>query len=362
MAQKNDQIFQLSLTEIAFCIIFILLILLGYQVIQEQEARKKAEEILVKIQSLEETKNQLEVIRLNFSEELNRSGAASPDDLITKLLDIEKTREENQRLRKKIEDLDAQITALAELQKLIEKNSNNETQLVKEEIQSALILQAEARRELDKQDEKSAKGTEVPIKNLMSTNDSVKLAISTAKTIRAEAKSKLGQELEPKTEGQSVVEIVDAASSFAELSKNGINIGVIRKENSDLRGQVAFLKRRLDARGGRDYPPCWADENGKVEFLFAIELRSDSVRLTPAWPAKREADAQALPGITAALAEAHAYSRFPAAIMGAFNWSKAQDPECRHYVQLKSSIQDAVQSDRARLMVENYFYKVEMRR
>ncbi len=136
----------------------------------------------------------------------------------------------------------------------------------------------------------------------------------------------------------------------------------LRKENVDLRGQVAFLKKRLDARGGRDYPPCWADESGKVEFLFAIELRSDSVMVTPAWPVKREADAKALVGISTALAEAHSYSRFPAAVQGILNWSKAQNPECRHYVQLKSSIPDAVRSDRARLMVESYFYKVEVRR
>lgn len=115
-------------------------------------------------------------------------------------------------------------------------------------------------------------------------------------------------------------------------------------------------------KGTGQYPPCWADESGKVEFLFAIELRSDSVVVTPAWPARREADAKALPEISTVLAEAHSYSNFVSVIKGVFNWSKAQDPECRHYVQLKSSIPDAVQSDRARLMVENYFYKVEARR
>lgn len=99
-----------------------------------------------------------------------------------------------------------------------------------------------------------------------------------------------------------------------------------------------------------------------MEFLYAIELRSDSVVVTPAWPAKRDADAKALPGLTTTLAAPHPYSNFVSAIQGVFNWSKAQDPECRHYVQLKSSIPDAVQSDRARLMVENYFYKVEARR
>jgi hypothetical protein len=36
--------------------------------------------------------------------------------------------------------------------------------------------------------------------------------------------------------------------------------------------------------------------------------------------------------------------------------------ECKYYVRLASLIQDAVTSDRRRLMVENLFYKVEVRR
>jgi len=42
--------------------------------------------------------------------------------------------------------------------------------------------------------------------------------------------------------------------------------------------------------------------------------------------------------------------------------SKARTPACRHYVELRSTMADAVQSDRARLMVEAVFYKVEERR
>ena len=137
---------------------------------------------------------------------------------------------------------------------------------------------------------------------------------------------------------------------------------MIRKENADLRGQVAFLKNKLDARGGRDWPPCWADEDGKVEFLFSVDLRSDTVAVSAAWPAKREADAKALPGVGELLAGPLSYQDFQASVQGVFEWSKRHDPQCRHYVYLRSSIGDAIQSDRARLMVENYFYKAEVRR
>ena len=362
MAQNNDQIFQLSLTEIVFCIVFILLLLLGYQVIKEQEARKEAEEALARVQSADETKTRLDGARAALVAELRKVGVAAPDDVINKLIEAQKLREERDLLRKQVEDLDAKLTALTELQKLLERGTGDKSEIAKAEVTNALALQAAVRRELGEPDANHPKKTSDTDKAATSTLDAVKQAITTTKTLRSEAKSKLGLEPNQITEGQTVVDIVDAARSFGELSKGGINVSGLRKESSDLRGQVAFLKKRLDARGGRDYPPCWADESGKVEFLFAIELRSDSVVVTPAWPAKREADAKALPGISTALAEAHSYRSFVSAIQGVFNWSKVQDPECRHYVQLKSSILDAVQSDRARLMVENYFYKVEARR
>ena len=154
--------------------------------------------------------------------------------------------------------------------------------------------------------------------------------------------------------------MVQAAKVAASLG--GRNIDALQKEVDGLRGQVAFLKNRLDANGGRDWPPCWADQNGKVQFLFNVELRSDTVTLTKAWPPEREADARALPDIDALLAAALSHADFQSRVQGIFDWSKRQNPQCRHYVYLRNFIPDAVQSDRARLMVEGYFYKSEARR
>lgn len=361
MAQRNDQIFQLSLTEIAFCIVFILLLLLGYLVIKEQEERKRAEETLAQLRSAEVLKQQLDNARAALVTELANAGKASPDDVIAKLVEAQKLREERDMLQKQVEDLDAKLTALTELKQLIEQSAGDKSEIAKSELTNALALQAAVRKELSEPKANPSRKIGDP-SEATSSLDAVKQAIATTKVLRAELKSKLGLEPNMLTEKQAVVNIVAAAKSFGQMTQGGVTPGGLQKENSDLRGQVAFLKKRLDARGGRDYPPCWADESGKVEFLYAIELRADSVVVTPAWPANRDADAKGLPGLSATLAEPHPYSKFVSAIQGVFNWSKAQTTECRHYVQLKSLIPDAVQSDRARLMVENYFYKVEVRR
>ena len=101
----------------------------------------------------------------------------------------------------------------------------------------------------------------------------------------------MGRELPVGGEAEVVAEVVGAASDFAKLGSKGVSSSNVVKDNADLRGQIAFLKHRLDARGGRDFPPCWADETGKVQFLFALEARSDSITIVPGWPESREESA-----------------------------------------------------------------------
>jgi hypothetical protein len=307
MAQHNDQVFQLSLTEIAFTITFILLLLLGYIVYKEQDGRKAAEEAMAKVESIKRATAELNAAKSGLARTLQSIGASNPDEAITLMIAVKEVRAERDFLKKKVDDLDAKLTALTEIQKLLENVVGASNQDVKtDEIIAALALQKQIRKTFEQ----------------------------------------LDKDLKPGQELQTIQEMVQR----------------IRDQNSDLRGQVAFLKNRLDARGGRDYPPCWVDESGKVEFLFSVNLCPNAVVVTPAWPAKREAEAMSLPGINEILAESHSYQNIPARFQGIFNWSKNHDPQCRHYVQLRSSIFDAVQSDRARMMIENYFYKFEARR
>jgi hypothetical protein len=375
VAQRNDQVFQLSLTEIAFTIAFILLILLGYLVFKEESGRLEAEAALAKTQNAELTTAALNSAKNNLAAALQAAGTSSPDEVITKLVAADEVRAERDRLKQQIEGLDAKLTALTELQNQLEKaGKTNHPEVTREEIESALVFQDELRKALNPQPGTEAapaqQATSVEATGKKTSKEQhnketlqlVKQAIATSGELRAQIKRQLNRELVRDQESQVIQEIVSAAKSFEDLGKGGTNPEKIRKENADLRGQVAFLKNRLDARGGRDFPPCWADENGKVEFLFSVEMKPDSVVVNPAWPQKREAVARSLPGITDVLAGPLSIQSFVNGIQGIFKWSKSQDPECRHYVQLKSSIPDAVQSDRARLLVESYFYKVESRR
>jgi len=132
-------------------------------------------------------------------------------------------------------------------------------------------------------------------------------------------------------------------------------------ENSDLRGQVAFLKGKLEAHGGRDYPPCWAEEStGRVEYLFAIEILPEGLKISRSWPAKRQANAEALPQIEKlTVARPHPLAEFNALMQGIDRVSKEKN--CRHYVTIKNRVNDLELFNRYRYGIENFFYKFEVR-
>ncbi len=357
--KRNDNIFQLSLTELAFTIIFILLLLLGFVVFQEQKARKELEQELANSQTAERATDALVQARSQLREALVRAKVLKPDEVISRLVASADVSAERDRYKAQVDDLDAKLTALQEIQKKVDSAADtSKSDVIREEVLSSLALQSAVRKALDAAEPGKPIGTKDKATLLEQTKD----ALALSQTLRKELKAQLGKESTAGDTQIAMAEVIQNAKRFAELGQDVIKPELIRKENADLRGQVAFLKNRLDARGGRDYPPCWADESGKVEFLFAIELKDDSVVVTPAWPSKREADARVLPDIHRALEAPFAHSEFASRVLGVFGWSKKQNPECRHYVQLRSTISDAVRSDRARLVVENYFYKVEQRR
>ena len=414
MTQRNDQVFQLSLTEIAFTIAFILLLLLGYLVVKEQIERKAAEAELAKVQSSERATAALDTAKGSLRAALQGTGVGSPDEVITKLIAVEDVRAERDKLKKQVEDLDAKLTALEELRKRLDEAAKaNRPDVTSDEVSAALALQDQVRKAFEEAERASPPGPRPsapsalgrasgassgtssggsakvlppdagPIPKPSESKEAsskadvdskvrnrrdaealakVRQAIAATGELKKQLKAQMNKDLAPGQETETVRDVVTAAKGYGELAKAGVNPEQFRKENADLRGQVAFLKNRLDARGGRDYPPCWADESGKVEFLFSVEVKPDLVVVTPAWPPRREVAARALPGMADILDGPRSNQGFVSRVQGIFNWSKNQDPECRHYVQLKSSIADAVQSDRARLMVENFFYKTEVRR
>ena len=361
--QRNDQIFQLSLTEIAFTIAFILLLLLGYQIGTEQKSRKAAEDALSNLQTIETATSRTKAAEKSLKSALKAAETLDPDEVITKLISTEEIRAERDTLKKQVVDLDSKLTALTKLQNRINQVAQaSRPELTQKEIESAIALQEFVHTAIGEDGDSSTDPQSSINQSGNEVLPHVKQSFAVSEEFKKQLKAKLGKDLKEGQERENVKEVVEAAKNFLDLARSAEGHVTIKQENKDLRGQVVFLKNKLEARGGRDYPPCWANEKtGKVEFLFSIEVKPESVTVKPIWLPHRESDARSLPGISETLsASPHSYTNFVKHIQAIYNESQAG--QCRHYVQLKSSIDNAVQSDRARLMIESYFYKTEIRR
>ncbi|BAL23707.1 hypothetical protein [Azoarcus sp. KH32C] len=386
MHQRNDSVFQLSLTEIAFTLVFILLILLGWMYFDADTKRQEALARLEQVETLPHAQEAFESVSSALRKQLSDAGVDA-NEVIQRLLDDSKAAAKASALEVQIQDLNAQLTALAEIKKILSQAGEAIPGSATEE---ALISALELRARLEEKisgmtpdmassepvKSKKTEKSENPVKSQKSskaeksvTADRADKAAATPQRLADEelaTKAIAALELQQRLEQELMAQLAKPLERGQEAMLAKTLVEGLKanrsKENADLRGQVAFLKAKLEARGGRDYPPCWADETtGKVQFLFTVEVRPDAVAVTPAWPPARDADARALPGIEEVIAKSpHSYSAFRERVRGIFQ--KSDVLQCRHYVQLRSVVPDAVQSDRARLMVETYFYKIELPR
>lgn len=395
MSKRSDQVFQLSLTEIAFTISFILLLLLGYLVMRESEAKKEAEDALAKIQDLGAAKQAFDQASLRLKEGLAGSGAANPDEIISQLVADANVAAERDRLQVRVKDLEAQISALAEVKQtvadVIKAAGKNEAV---DRVLTALALQAEAEKAIEtakaaasapesqpasapipastsapaifvqgKSAPEDKKGQAQERPSAEETRAEVQRSLQVTAAVDRALRDTGAEPLPAGSEADAVAGMVRAAQSLRGLEGSGKGVGAVLKENADLRGQMANMRNRFNAVGrGLDHPPCWADEAGNIEYLFRVELRPGVAIVTPAWPERRRQDAENLPGVSELTAAPVSAERFRSASRPILDISKRQDPECRHFVVLNNTIETRREADQARWMVEEFFYKLEARR
>lgn len=347
MSAKNDQVFQLSLTEIFIIVCFILLLLMGYQIFKLTHKNQALNQQVASFQSLDEREKAIKAAAEELKARLAALGAQNPDEVISKLIDASKAKDEVGRLKVLLTQKDQELTALAAIEKALqEAGSKNKGEDAKRLILETMMSFEQLKKlVVDPADEKDAQPTDVikRVAALRAQDEMLKAALS--------------------EEGASTLQaMIKNAQAFADAEKSGANPVELQKANRDLRGQVQFLQNRLNKGRGGDLPPCWVNEvTGKAEMFLTVTMRENNLTFEPAWPQARQEDAMALPGIGELLATtSRSYESFLQAAKPVSDLGMQK--ECKYYVRLASQIQDAVTSDRRRLMIENLFYKMEVRR
>ncbi len=366
---KTDQVFQLSLTELAFIIIFLLMILAGLSIaklrVQKEEAVERnatAAEKLVeaKIARVEADKTLIQIRQM-----LDANNAINTDDIITSLNNSIEKSSDRQKLLLEIKDLDAQLSEMVKIEQLLteaaEKAGVENTQNF---IIDAVILKELIDSELNKEEIHYDSEDEIDVVSAIKLQKLIEKEIKVSnenKPLR-----KITEEVAEALEIKKAVETLlkrnsnDYSSEDVahKLSETVLGIG---EQNSDLRGQVAWLTRKLNSSGGRDLPPCWVDEKtAKIQYLFNVTIVDEGLVVEKGWLPARQKDATALPGISDLLtSSALNLSTFSRLMKGIDEDSRRR--ECRHYVRLANSVDDLETFNENRFGVEAFFYKYEIR-
>jgi hypothetical protein len=397
VSKRSDQVFQLSLTEIAFTIAFILLLLLGYLVMRESEAKKKAEEALAKVQDLGAAQQAFDQASARLQQDLAGAGATDPNEIISRLVAEAKAATERDRLQVRVKDLEAQISALAEVKQTVaDATEDAGKKEAVERVVSALALQAQAEKAIEAakdaasapvsqpesapqrprayaptalaQGKSASEGNKRPAQRRPSAEETqaeVQKALQVTAAVDRALREAGAKPLPEGKEAETVAGMVRAAQSLRGLEGSGKGVEDVVKENSNLRGQLAFIRNQLNASAfgrGVEHLPCWTEGDRKIEYLFNIELRPRVAIITPAWPERRREDAAKLPNVSDLTSGPVSFDRFRTAARPILELSKRQDPECRHFVVINNTIESRPEADQARWMVEEFFYKREARK
>ncbi|PHN79766.1 hypothetical protein [Pseudomonas syringae] len=347
MSQKNDQVFSLSISEIWMVIAFLLLMLTGYQVYKLNSDKHDLQQKLDNFHGLDQREKAIAEATQALKARLAEMGITNSDEVISKLVDASKARDEASELKVLLTQKEQEVTALA----AIDKALKDAGAAGKPEQSKRLILETlmsyDQLKKLVADPEKDQQPTDIVkrIGELKAAEQMLQAALS----------------IDGAPTSDQVQELVKHAQAFTQAEKDGVNPALLQKTNSDLKGQVQFLQNRLNKGKGGDLPPCWADSAGKPEMFLTVYLRDNDMSFEPAWPSSRLADAQALPGFAELMANpTRSYEDFVKAVQGIR--ALGEKNECRYFVRLSSQIQGAVMSDRRRFQIESVFYKLEVRR
>lgn len=330
---KRNEVFHVSLVEIAFTLVLLLTMLLGTRLMSVHNKSVEQEEII---------SNQKEVIK-NLELLTTNAGLCKPDpdDPISPMMPCNKCLSVVAHISKK--DAMESIDLGRELTKILrEINPDANYENFKDELKKVATLVSEGKEVVDKDELQSTAA------QLESTQKDLNLAQTQLQEL---------QEILQK-ENEDGLSRVDLHNQIASLQNQ------ITKYEKDI--QTIDTQNKYLARiAGLGYPPCWVGSNGKPQYLFSIDLLpDDKVIVNRAWPEERNQEALEMAPVRDVqkyFGEIVPLPRFLPSANQILDISNNTKPSaCRHFVVLKNHIPDRPTGDRQRLKIENSFYKLEV--
>ncbi len=326
MGQQNE-VFNISLTELAFTLVLLLVMLLGTRLFMANQEAQEQQRVIV------EQKKQINDQKL-FIEKLTELGYCKPDpeDPISPMMPCNKCLSVVANITKK--QAANAISLGTELMKVLEESKEEFSDISKKLLDAASIV---------------AQGKNIASKEEL-TEAEEKLSISEKALLEAQT------------------ELKNIKLALNEDNQEKITLAQCKSENSHLQEQVKLVDIRnkyLAKKAGFGYPPCWISSAGKPQYIFGVDLLpDDKVVINKAWPNDREAEAEGMEpvqNVKPLLGKTIPINNFLPYAEEILRISNNTKPSaCRHYVKLRNHIPDRATGDKQRLRIEAYFYKLEL--
>lgn len=387
--RKTDQVFPVSLSEIAFTLVFLLMLLLGFMVLRERKDNDEAkahiallEQRQLEPQAAAAAASAMAAAQSSLAQAMAQAGVGSPEQVaqvVQEFVNVGEHKARQQLLQQEVLDLTRKLVALEELRNRVEQAGRKvDEQLTREEVEQAIALRDEVSKLVEPSPAPGAQSSATaassanpnqskgkPAKPVDSQQavEQIRQAIAAAKALREQAKAKLGVDVPPGQEPVFVRDVIEGARQAAAAATDESSPDALRRENANLRATVAFYDKR-DKLRGLDHPPCWMDADSKIEYIFNVQTTAGGFVVSRGWLPHREAQARASAGFNEIMAGGESpvsAAQFAQGAKPFLDYGKAQSPECRHFVYLSSTISDADRRDEARRLVNSFFYVLERR-
>lgn len=389
---KYDMVFPVSLSEIAFTLVFLLMLLLGLMILGE---RKDTDDAKARIAELEQRQltpqaaaaaaSAMTQAQASLAAAMTQAGAGGPEQVtqvVKEFINVGEQQARQELLRQEVLDLTRKLVALEELRKQVEQAGHEvDDKLTREEVEQAIALRNEVAQLVEPVSASAALASTPVVSDAASSRikpakdkaakpldrqqavEQVRQAIAATRALREQAKNMLGVNVTPGQELKLVSDIMEGARQAAATAADKSSPEVLMRENATLRTQVAFYDKR-DKLRGLDHPPCWMGADSRIEYIFNVQTTAAGYIVTRGWLPHREAQAQAYAGFNELMGGDGSplpAGRFAQGAKPFLDYGKAQSPECRHFVYLSSTIPDADRRDEARRLVSSLFYVLERR-
>ncbi len=154
---------------------------------------------------------------------------------------------------------------------------------------------------------------------------------------------------------KTLPELYESTDNFRKLPDT---INKMTTEIKTSQGRLAYLKKQIDIAGrGTENPACWADNSGRVEYIYQIALTKDGIVIHDSKLPHRETEQKEL-RVDDIIYDAPLTIRdFRVATKSLFEWSESN--ECRFFVKvfdMTGSNEKSKYKTLLRVVGEHFYY------